>query len=128
MLLRPLVIAALVFPIAWGQFGELEEVALEELRETNTPGSAAAAVRGDRIVFAKGFGVASAEGGAPVTADTLFRLGSTTKMMTAAILVALAETVAMTYPFSHSGKGHGSDDASPARAGRREAGAADERG
>lgn len=72
-------------------FAELERVAEEELRETKTPGAAVAVISGGRVVFAKGFGTTSAEGGQPVTPDTLFRLGSTTKMFTGAALVALAE-------------------------------------
>lgn len=72
-------------------FSELERVVLDELKETNTPGAAIAVVSGDRVVFAKGFGVSNTETGAPVTPDMLFRLGSTTKMFTAAALVTLAE-------------------------------------
>lgn len=69
----------------------LEAVAREELRETQTPGGAVAVVKGEQVVFAKGFGAASVETGAGVTPDMLFRLGSTTKMFTAAALVTLAE-------------------------------------
>ena len=72
-------------------FTQLEKVALEELKETNTPGAAVAVVSGDRRVFAKGFGVANIETGAPVTPDTLFRIGSVTKMFTAAVLATLAD-------------------------------------
>src|SRR5215510_12294558 len=72
-------------------FGELEKVALAELAETNTPGAAVGVVSGDRLVFVKGFGVSNVETGAPVTPDMLFRIGSTTKMFTAAALVSLAE-------------------------------------
>ena len=72
-------------------FTQLEKVALEELKETNTPGAAVAVVSGDRQIFAKGFGVANIETGAPVTPDTLFRIGSVTKMFTAAVLATLAE-------------------------------------
>lgn len=72
-------------------FGELEATINEELKTTNTPGAAVAVIVGDRVVFAKGFGVASVETGMPVTPDTLFRIASTTKMLTAAALVTLAE-------------------------------------
>ena len=72
-------------------FTELEKVTLEELKETNTPGAAVAVVSGDRLVFAKGFGVANIETGTPATPDTLFRIGSVTKMFTAAVLITLAE-------------------------------------
>jgi CubicO group peptidase (beta-lactamase class C family) len=72
-------------------FAELEKVALAELADTNTPGAAVGIVSGDRLVFAKGFGVSNFETGASVTTDMLFRLGSTTKMFTAAAVVMLAE-------------------------------------
>ncbi|HKO99156.1 MAG TPA: serine hydrolase domain-containing protein [Pyrinomonadaceae bacterium] len=71
-------------------FAALETVVNEELKSTNTPGAAVAIVNGDRVVFAKGFGVSNIETGAPVTPDMLFRLGSTTKMFTGAALVTLS--------------------------------------
>lgn len=69
---------------------ELEKVALEEMKASGIPGAAIGIVSGDKILLVKGFGVASVETGVPVTADTLFRLGSTTKMFTAAVLVQMA--------------------------------------
>src|ERR1044071_547411 len=71
-------------------FGELEKVILEELKETGTPGAAVAIIKDGRVIFAKGFGVASIETGGAVTPDTLFRLGSTTKMFTGAAMVKLS--------------------------------------
>lgn len=72
------------------RFDELAKVLQEELKQTKTPGAAIAIVSNDRVIFAKGFGVSNIETGAPVTPDMLFRLGSTTKMLTGAALVALA--------------------------------------
>jgi len=72
-------------------FEELEETVLEEMNKTHTPGAAIAIVSGDEIVFSRGFGVSDVETGAPVAPDTLFRIGSVTKMYTAAALVTLAE-------------------------------------
>jgi CubicO group peptidase (beta-lactamase class C family) len=72
-------------------FDELEKIALEELRQLNVPGAAIGIVSGDRLIYAKGLGTANIETGAPVESDMLFRLGSTTKMFTAAALVSLAE-------------------------------------
>src|SRR5262245_40031443 len=66
---------------------ELEKVAVEEMKADGIPGAAIGIVSGGKVLLAKGFGVASVETGVPVTADTLFRLGSTTKMFTAAALV-----------------------------------------
>jgi CubicO group peptidase (beta-lactamase class C family) len=72
-------------------FAELESVVRAELKRTGVPGCAVAVGLGDEAIFAKGFGVANVETGEPVTADMLFRLGSTTKMFTAATLVSLVE-------------------------------------
>jgi CubicO group peptidase (beta-lactamase class C family) len=72
-------------------FTALDKVADEEMKARHTPGAAVAVVVGDRVAYAKGYGVASAETDAPVTPDTLFRMGSTTKMFTAAALVTLAD-------------------------------------
>ena len=68
----------------------LEKAVAEELAATGTPGAAVAVVSGDRVVFAKGFGVANVETGAPVTPETVFHIGSLTKVMTAAAMVAEA--------------------------------------
>ena len=91
-------------PIAWD---ELESTALAELRATQTPGAAVAVVVGDSIVFAKGFGVASVETGTPVTPDILFRIGSTTKMLTAAALAVLRSQQKLRFdaPISQYGSG-----------------------
>lgn len=71
-------------------FSELEKIAIEEMKEKNTPGAAIAIVRGDKVIFARGLGLRSIETNEPVTTDTLFRLGSTTKMFTGAAIAALA--------------------------------------
>ena len=64
-------------------FAELDRVALAELQETKTPGAAVAVISGARVIFARGFGTANIESGAPVTAEALFHIGSVTKMFTA---------------------------------------------
>lgn len=96
-LLAALLVACAVAPRADARrakaidFAELDEVVEAELKDGHTPGAAVAVVSGDRVVYAKGFGVTSAEdGGRAVTPETLFRMGSTTKMFTAAALVTLA--------------------------------------
>jgi len=72
-------------------FNELDRAALAELQATSIPGAAVAIVSGERVVYAKGFGVSDLETNTPVTADMLFRSGSTGKMFTAAVLATLAE-------------------------------------
>lgn len=70
---------------------KLVAIAEAEMKASNTPGAAVGVVRDGKLVWSKGLGVASVETKQPITADTLFRLGSTTKMCTAAVLVSLAE-------------------------------------
>jgi CubicO group peptidase (beta-lactamase class C family) len=70
---------------SFGQF------VLDAMETAKTPGAAIAIVKGEQVVYAKGFGVASIESNTAITADTLFRLGSTTKMFTSAALVKAAE-------------------------------------
>jgi CubicO group peptidase (beta-lactamase class C family) len=73
------------------RFAAIVESARRELQETHTPGAALALVEGDRMVFSTGIGVTDVESSTPMRADMVFRLGSTTKMFTAAALVTLAE-------------------------------------
>src|SRR5260370_2190576 len=68
----------------------VERVALEELASTKTPGAAVAVVSGTTVVFSHGYGVASVDTREPVSPEMLFRLGSTTKMFTAAAVTGLS--------------------------------------
>jgi CubicO group peptidase (beta-lactamase class C family) len=68
----------------------IERVALEELQATKTPGVAVGVVAGNRLLFSRGYGVSNIESGAPVAAEMLFRMGSTTKMFTASAVAGLA--------------------------------------
>lgn len=72
-------------------FSELDKLVPTELKERNTPGTVIAVVMGDRVVYQKAFGLANVETNAPMQTEMLFRLGSTTKMFTAAAMVSLAE-------------------------------------
>jgi CubicO group peptidase (beta-lactamase class C family) len=72
-------------------FSELDKLVPEELKQKNTPGAVIVVISGDKLVYQKAFGVANVETNAPMQTEMLFRLGSTTKMFTAAALVALSE-------------------------------------
>lgn len=76
-------------------FTALDKVALDELKQTNTPGAAVAVVRGDAVLLARGYGIANVETGEAVRPDMLFRLGSTTKMLTATLVNLLVEDGAL---------------------------------
>lgn len=85
------IFSALPLVAQQARFAELERVVLAELEETKTPGAVVAIVQGETIVYQKGFGVANVETAQAVTPEMLFRIGSMTKMYTAAALVSLAE-------------------------------------
>jgi CubicO group peptidase (beta-lactamase class C family) len=68
----------------------VDRIATTTMLRWRVPGLAIAIVRDDRIVYVKGFGVKEIGKPEPITADTLFELGSTTKAFTstaAALLV-----------------------------------------
>ena len=89
VLLATRVVAAQPAPPS--EFAELETLARTELAAIHAPGAAIAIVKGDRVVYRQGVGVANVETGQTVTPDMLFRVGSVTKMFTTATLVSLAD-------------------------------------
>lgn len=88
-------------------FGELDKLIPTELKEKNTPGAVITVISGDSIVYQKAFGVANVETNAEMQTEMLFRLGSTTKMFTAAALLTLAEQnkIKMNEPIGNRVKG-----------------------
>src|SRR5689334_8972138 len=69
----------------------LERTTADLMRSTKTPGVQIAVVRGDSIVYVRGFGVANIETGEPMTPDLLAQVGSLTKPFTAALVLSLAQ-------------------------------------
>ncbi|MDD3312244.1 serine hydrolase [Pseudodesulfovibrio sp.] len=93
-----LVLCCLLLP-ASARADRLDEViarlapnAEQNMREAHVPGMAIAVVRGGRTVWAKGFGTRRAGADLPVTPDTVFQVGSTTKAFTVAIMATLVDT------------------------------------
>lgn len=68
----------------------LDSLVAAELARTGTPGVQVAIVANGQLAYSKGYGIADIESGRPVSAQTLFRVGSVTKMVTAATLTQLA--------------------------------------
>jgi CubicO group peptidase (beta-lactamase class C family) len=65
---------------------------VEKLRDgTKVPGLAVGIVRGQDVIYSKGFGFADVEAKRPVTTKTLFAIGSSTKAFTTAVMGALAD-------------------------------------
>jgi CubicO group peptidase (beta-lactamase class C family) len=72
----------------------LERLAAEIERtriEQHAPGAAVAVVRGNEVVFARGFGLANVPNKTPVTPETRFFIGSTTKAFTATLVGMLVD-------------------------------------
>lgn len=72
-------------------YSALDAVIAAELKDKHTPGAVVAVISDNKVVYAKAFGLANVETQAPMEKDMLFRIGSTTKMFTAAALVRLSE-------------------------------------
>src|SRR6185369_16215147 len=68
-------------------YNALDAVIAAELKDKHTPGAVVAVISDNKVVYAKAFGLANVETQAPMDRDMLFRIGSTTKMFTAAALV-----------------------------------------
>ncbi|HSV73268.1 MAG TPA: serine hydrolase domain-containing protein [Chthonomonadales bacterium] len=65
------------------RLAELERSIERRRAEMNAAGLAVAVVQGDRVVLLRGFGMRDVGGSLPVTPDTLFAIGSSTKAFTA---------------------------------------------
>ncbi len=68
------------------------ETAIEQSRRRlGVPGAAVAIVLADRVILQRGFGLRNLQSGAPVTAQTLFSIGSCTKPLTALAAIMSAD-------------------------------------
>src|SRR5829696_4470614 len=72
-------------------FSALDQLVESEFKASGTPGAAVAIVHDDRMVHLEGYGTANIETGEKVTPDTLFRIGSRTKIFTAVAVLSLVE-------------------------------------
>ncbi len=70
---------------------QLESRVLALMESAHLPGVSVGIVHGDSLIFAKGFGVANRATGEPVTPETMFQIGSTTKSFTTTLLGMLLE-------------------------------------
>jgi len=80
--------------IALAQNGSLngfDEYVNKAIKEWQVPGVAIAIVKGDQVVFARGYGVRKLGDTAPVDERTLFAIGSSSKAFTAAAIAMLVD-------------------------------------
>lgn len=61
------------------------------VEDWNVPGCAIGIIKGDKLIFAKGYGYRDVENKLPVTPNTLFAIGSNTKLFTATVMGFLVE-------------------------------------
>lgn len=73
------------------KIARLESFIKRQMRLGKIPGMAVAVVRDDRVVYRRGFGFADTGRKQPVTPETMFELGSTSKAFTALGILYLAE-------------------------------------
>jgi CubicO group peptidase (beta-lactamase class C family) len=62
-----------------------------DFAKPGSPGCALSVIRGGKTLFARGYGLASLEHGVPITPETVFDIGSTSKQFTAASILLLAQ-------------------------------------
>ena len=72
------------------EFAAIDAYVTTRMEDLRIPGAAVGIVKGDQIVYLKGFGVADPSG-RPVTTQTSFRLASVSKTLTALAIMQLVE-------------------------------------
>lgn len=72
-------------------FSAIDEIARSFVREHDVPGLAIAIAKEGRLVYARGFGCADVEKKEPVRPDSLFRIASVSKPITAVAVMQLIE-------------------------------------
>ncbi|MEQ8222117.1 MAG: serine hydrolase [Candidatus Eremiobacterota bacterium] len=70
---------------------DFEAYAKSGMTDWQVPGMAIAIVRGDEIIYQKTFGVMEAGKSDPVTEETLFQIGSTSKAFTSALVAMMVD-------------------------------------
>jgi serine-type D-Ala-D-Ala carboxypeptidase/endopeptidase len=69
----------------------VDRVVQRFLVDNDVPGAAVGVVRGGQLIYAKGHGVRSVERQEPVAVNTLFQIGSVTKVFTTTLLLQLRD-------------------------------------
>ncbi len=93
MLRTGLLLSILTLPCVATPSNEIDVAAVDAVfarwNHPDTPGCALAIVRDGEIVYEKGYGVANFEYDVPITPNSVFRIGSTSKQITAACVLLL---------------------------------------
>ncbi|HMB26667.1 MAG TPA: serine hydrolase domain-containing protein, partial [Blastocatellia bacterium] len=68
-----------------------DDIGAEAMKKFEVPGMAIAIVKNKEVIYAKGFGLRDVEKQLPVTADTIFAIGSSSKAFTTFVLGTLVD-------------------------------------
>ncbi len=83
-----LVVSAIAQPI---NPPSVDAVVQEALKAWNVPGAAVAIIRGNEVLYVKGYGVKDLRTAQPITTDTIFAIGSTSKAFTTTAMAMLVD-------------------------------------
>ena len=80
--------------------GQIDRLAAEEMASLHEPSLAISIVSDGQLIFAKGYGVADVENNVPASADTVYRIASISKPLTATAALGseTAEAVVAVFP------------------------------
>ena len=84
-------------PLSGERLATFESYIAATLAELDVPGVAVGVVQGDEVAFLQGFGVREMGQPAPVTADTLLRIGSVTKSFSSLLAATLVDSGHVTW-------------------------------
>ncbi len=91
MVVAPMAVAMAQPPSERELAEKIDAAIAKVLTEPGAAGLSVAIARGDKIIFAKGYGPADVELSVPVSTDSIFRIGSVTKQFTGAAVMRLVE-------------------------------------
>lgn len=74
-----------------GVDGQVDRLAAEEMARLHEPSLAISIVNDGQLIFAKGYGLSDVENNVPATADTVYRIASLSKSLTATAAMRLVE-------------------------------------
>jgi len=78
-------------PLPSALVSDLERYVEKAMSQNGVPGVSMVLVHGDQVVYSRGIGVKDLRTRDPVTTETLFGIGSTTKSMTAVMMASLVD-------------------------------------
>jgi CubicO group peptidase (beta-lactamase class C family) len=75
---------------------QVDRLAAEEMASLHEPSLAISVVNDGQLIFAKGYGVSDVENNVPATADTVYRIASLSKSLSATAACGLSKSAGWT--------------------------------